>query len=202
MMVAFLLLLFVGVIPTLAQAESQILIGYSGEYRFINIYGQSNGVPSYKGYVHTPEIQYAIANKRNSVRLYGNYGFGTLPNTANSNGGTVSETFKYRVWGMGLGFYREGFWFRAGLNYHNSIDVVGGAAAKEITFRGPGLEFGTGFKIRLGSLTELVGGLRLQLSKFSRESSPYFRGRRDYVSYAGFMGLNFIIPSNGIEIRN
>ena len=201
-MIWMLLATCAALFPTLAQAESQILVGYSGEYRFINIYGQSSGVPSYKGYVHTPEIQYAIANKRNSIRLYGNYGFGTLPNTANSSGGTVSETFKYRVWGTGLGLYREGFWFRAGINYHNSIDVVGGSAGKEITFRGPGLEFGTGFKIRLGSLTELVGGLRLQLSKFSSESSPYFRGRRDYVSYAGFMGLNFIIPSNGIEIRN
>ncbi len=177
--------------------NSQIILGFSGEYRYVNIYGQSNGVPSYKGVTYTPELQYAIASRYNSIRIYGNFGFGTLKNTANSV--TLSEEFKYRVYGGGIGFYYGGFWFRTGLNYHTSRDEVSGSTPRVIDFKGPGLEFGTGFKFDLSAGTALVGGLRLQLAKFSSESSPYFQGRRDYVSYAAFLGLDFIVPSTVFE---
>lgn len=185
--------------PAVARAiDSQVLIGFSGEYRFINIYGQSSGVPSYRGMTYLPEIQYALTSRTRSLRLYGNFGFGTLLNTANSF--SLKEEFKYRVFGAGVRFHSGAGWLRAGLAYHTSRDEVSGSVNRVVEFKGPGLDFGGGFSFKLSSRIEFFGGLDLQLAKFSRESSPYFQGRRDYLSYAAFLGMNFIVPSIVTEI--
>lgn len=170
-------------------AEANWLVGLGTEYRFLHFYGQSTGVPTYRGFTLNPEIK----KEWGDFALYGGYGFGLLPNTANSP--LLKEDFKYRAFNGGLELIFSPLFVRLGVVKHYSKDEVSGANVRTITFNGWGGHLGTGITGYLTSAIQFQLGVDMQYANFEPDSTANLSSRKDMLSYCGYLKFSYILTS-------
>lgn len=175
-------------LPSISHANW--LVGLGSEYRWLHFYGQSTGVPTYRGLTFNPEIK----KDWGGLAVYGGYGFGVLPNTANSQ--IIKEDFKYRAFSAGLEFTFSHFFVRLGAVRHYSKDEVSGYNVRTIDFNGWGGHIGTGITGYISSAIQYQLGVDLQHARFEKDPQANLGSKKDLLSYAGYLRLSWILTSS------
>jgi hypothetical protein len=177
------------------QAISAELILTGGvDYNQTNLFGQ-NESPTYRGSGQWAEVDYLLPiGGVNAVSVFAHYHQSKQENTFTES--LIKEKLTLSYFGVGLKYWSGKTFFSTSYGKIRFRDDVTGDVNRVIETSENGLEFGVGYRLRLGRAAGLIFSLNANYAKLKLLDNNDIPQKLNFWNYRAAVGLSFVIPSN------